>query len=395
MVGAEVMDRSTRGQDGTALPRVRVGIVGFGVIAQVMHGPYLRELHDRFEVVAVCDVAPEALDFAGRLFPSVRCHARWEDLLQEPLDAVMVLTAGSHAPVAVAAAEAGLHVFVEKPMCFSVAEGEDMVAAAERAGVVLMVGYMKRYDPAYEELERTLDRGEVTFARVTTLESPFAVYARHHPRAAAASIDPALLAGLVAEDERRLDAALGPADPTTRRAYRTVLLDSMIHELNGLRGLLGEPTVLHAVRIAEEAASVVATMDFGPVAAAFLWIDLPGVARYEADWSLYGPDRRASLVFPSPLLRSQPTRLVLEGGDPGGVSSWRTDHTVSYEEAFKRELLELHAAISEGRAARTDGLDGLRDVALSRAIVRCHAEGRPVEAPSEPPRRSAVEPAPA
>ena len=48
-----------------------------------------------------------------------------------------------------AAAQAGLHVFVEKPMCFSAAEGRAMVAAAEQAGVTLMVGYPKRYDPAF------------------------------------------------------------------------------------------------------------------------------------------------------------------------------------------------------------------------------------------------------
>ena len=47
----------------------------------------------------------------------------WRELIQAPLDAVLVLTSGSHAPIAIAAAQAGLHVLVEKPMCFSVSEG--------------------------------------------------------------------------------------------------------------------------------------------------------------------------------------------------------------------------------------------------------------------------------
>ncbi len=63
-------------------------------------------------------------------------------------------------------------MFVEKPRCFSVAEGLDMLAAADRAGVQLVVEYMERYDPAYEELARTLDRASVRFVRITTLESP-------------------------------------------------------------------------------------------------------------------------------------------------------------------------------------------------------------------------------
>ncbi len=47
-----------------------------------------------------------------------------------------------------------MHVFTEKPMCFSVAEGKAMVAAAEEAGVTLMVGYPKRYDLAYAKFGR-------------------------------------------------------------------------------------------------------------------------------------------------------------------------------------------------------------------------------------------------
>src|SRR3954466_12653067 len=149
--------------------RTRVGGIGCGLVAQVMHLPNLRELGDRFDVTAVCDLAPGPLEFAGAMFPDARRHTDWEDALVD-VDAGLVLTAGSHAPVAMAAAQAGVHVFVEKPMCFSPAEGEEMVAAARAHGVVLMVGYMKRYDPSYEALAGNLDG--MTFARITTLESP-------------------------------------------------------------------------------------------------------------------------------------------------------------------------------------------------------------------------------
>jgi predicted dehydrogenase len=271
--------------------------------------------------------------------------------------------------VAVAAAEAGLHVFVEKPMCFSVAEGEEMIAAASRHGVVLMVGYMKRYDPSYEALQQALDG--VTFARITTLESPIEPYALHHPLSERTPLEPDILARLAADDERRLRAGLGVDDPLLLRTYKSVLLDSMVHELNGVRGLLGEPDALHSARIFDGGVTVDAS--FGGVETVFAWIDLPGIARYAQDWSFYGPDRRATLEFPSPLLRSHPTRLVYEEGEPGGVTSRRSEHVVSYEEAFKRELLEFHAAIAEGRAPRTPGEDGLRDVALCRDIVLAHA----------------------
>jgi predicted dehydrogenase len=229
---------------------------------------------------------------------------------------------------------------------------------------------MKRFDPAYERLEAELDRGTTVFARITTLESPIGPYARHHPRPGPAQLDPELLAELKADDAWRLRAGLGSDDPVLLHAYKEVLLDSMVHEINGVRGLLGEPEIHHA-RIWDSGVTVDAS--FGDVEAMFAWIDLPGIARYAQDWSFYGPQHRATLEFPSPLLRSYPTRLIVEDGEPGGVASRRTEHIVSYEEAFKRELEEFHAAIADGRAPRTTGEDGLRDVALCREIVAAHA----------------------
>ena len=104
-------------------------------------------------------------------------------MLESELDAVMVLTSGNHAPMAIAAAQAGLHVFVEKPMALSVADGLAMIEAAETAGVCLMVGTMKRYDPAYERLAEMLPEilGDVRLVKVTTLESPFEPYVSHYP----------------------------------------------------------------------------------------------------------------------------------------------------------------------------------------------------------------------
>lgn len=357
-------------------------MIGCGLVAQVMHLPYLRELHDRFEVAALCDLSPAALAHAARDFPEARRHTRWEDAVSDDVDAVLVLTPGSHAPAAIAAADAGRHVFVEKPMCINPEEGREMIAAAAATGVVLMVGYMKRYDPAYEELARVLDHEDLVYARITTLESPLEPYVAHYPLTRGGDVDRALLDELAADDEQRVALALPEEDELCRRVYRTILLDSMVHELNAVRALLGEPTDLHFARIAEGGSSVTAALSFGAVDCTAIWIDLPGIARYEQDWAFYGANGRASLRLPSPFLRSEPTQLLLEGGDPGTPSAWQTVRTVSYEEAFKRELIEFHDAAGEGRAPRTDGEDGLRDVLLSQAIVRAHAGGRTVPTPT-------------
>jgi predicted dehydrogenase len=361
--------------------RLRVGVVGCGLVAQVMHLHYLAELGDRFEVAALCDLAPEPLEHAGRLFPAARRFRDWQDLMSEPLDAVLVLTPGSHAPAAVAAAEAGLHVFVEKPMCFSVDEGHEMLAAAERADVRLMVGYMKRYDPAYEELGKRLRPADVRLARVTTLESPLEPYVAHYPLERG-RLDADLLAKLIADDDARVTAAISTDDSAVRRAYRVVLLDSMVHELNAVRGLLGEPTELRFVDIWGDVEGITATLAFGDTECVFMWVDLPGIARYRMELAFYGADERLTLAFPSPFLRSAPTLLHIEGGEAGTPSAWESTQTVSYDEAFKRELCEFHDAVVEGREPRTTGRDALCDIALAQAIVRCHLERRPIEAPT-------------
>src|ERR671932_337246 len=105
-----------------------------------MHLPDLAELDDRFVVRALCDLSPSALAHAARFFPEARRFADWHDLIAADVDAVFVLTSGTHAPIAVAAADAGLHVFVEKPMALSVQEGQAMIAAADRSGGCLLVG---------------------------------------------------------------------------------------------------------------------------------------------------------------------------------------------------------------------------------------------------------------
>ena len=161
--GAAAAGRHRHGQDGDGVTvgtdhqparRLRVGLVGTGLIAQVMHLHYLTELADRFEIAAVCDIVAGNAKACAERYRIPAVFTDWQDLLRHPLDAVLVLTSGSHAPIAVAAAQAGLHVFTEKPMCFSAAEGREMVAAAAQAGVTLMVGYPKRYDPAFERFRR-------------------------------------------------------------------------------------------------------------------------------------------------------------------------------------------------------------------------------------------------
>lgn len=106
----------TRSPDG----RVRVGVIGAGSIAQIIHLPFLRDLADRFAITAVCDIASDTLDFVGDLY-RVSPEARFVDYrdlcASDEVDAVLICPNGSHVPQAIAALEHGKHILVEKPLC--------------------------------------------------------------------------------------------------------------------------------------------------------------------------------------------------------------------------------------------------------------------------------------
>jgi predicted dehydrogenase len=352
-------------------------VVGCGLIAQVMHLHYLRELHDRFEVAALCDLSRTVVDGVGEAYGVDRRFTDWTQLLAEPLDAVMVLTSGSHEPIAVAAAQSGRHVFIEKPIALSEAEGQRIIAAGKKAGVRLMVGYMKRYDPAVERMAEEL-RGfkPLRFASSTTAEYPLKWYVAHYPMVRGTDIDATALAALEADDEARVTAAIGIDDPVLRHAYRHSLLDSMIHDINLMRGLLGEPTRLRFANVGQAAISL--HLEFPQTGAAMHWVNLmDGVARYQQEFAFFSPQQRAALVFPSPFLRNMPTELVLEGGSTESSRAWRTAESVSYESAFKRELLEFYDCVTKNRAPRTTAEDAVRDVALCQAIIAAHTAANP------------------
>jgi predicted dehydrogenase len=340
-----------------------------------MHLHYLRELHDRFQVAALCDLSRTVVDQVGERYGVDRRFTDWTQLLEEPLDGVMVLTSGSHEPIAVAAAQAGRHVFIEKPIALSEAEGQRIIAAGKKAGVRLMVGYMKRYDPAVERMTEELQAIKAPrFASSTTSEYPMKWYVAQYPIIRGTDIDAMVLHGLEADDEARVTAAIGIDDPILRYAYRHSLLDSMIHDINLMRGLLGEPKRLQFAAVGQAAVSVF--LEFPQTAAAMHWVNLmDGVAQYQQRFSFFSPQQRASLVFPSPFLRNMPTQLVLEGGSMETSRASRTAERVSYESAFKRELIEFYDCVTKNRAPRTMAEEAVRDVAVCQAIIKQHLAG--------------------
>jgi predicted dehydrogenase len=140
---------------------VRVGVIGCGAIAEHLHIPDLIHAPET-EVVALCDIRRAAAErLATALAPEAAIYTDHAALLRDPkVEAVVIgLPNALHAPVAIAAAKAGKHVLVEKPMATSLAECKAMIAAAKKAGVHLLVNQCQRLARHHLKAKEVIDSG--------------------------------------------------------------------------------------------------------------------------------------------------------------------------------------------------------------------------------------------
>jgi predicted dehydrogenase len=143
--------------------RFRVGIVGAGENARD-HGRACSNV-EQAELVAICDISAEALDRFGAEF---NVSNRYTDLAQmidqEDLDIVVISVWGVyHAELAIAVANSGKvrAVLVEKPISFTAAECEEMIAAANKNGVLLAEAFKWRHDPQHLRVKEIIDTGRI------------------------------------------------------------------------------------------------------------------------------------------------------------------------------------------------------------------------------------------
>src|SRR5688572_12087976 len=106
------------------LKRIKIGVVGCGAIAQIHHLPNLTMLQGEFEVTTVCDISAQAAEYVARRFHVPSYVTDYRELLAAEVEAVLLCQSDPKTEVALAVFQAGKHLFIEKPMCFSLQEAE-------------------------------------------------------------------------------------------------------------------------------------------------------------------------------------------------------------------------------------------------------------------------------
>lgn len=146
-----------RGPRSPAVSVLRVGVVGTGAIARLVHLPSLASLRD-VRLVALADPSPEARAAAAALVPGAVPYRGLEEMLAAGgIDAVVVLSpSGAHARHAETVLRAGLHLYVEKPLAAAVDDARTVARLAREADVVALTGFNRRLHPLVDRLRHLL-----------------------------------------------------------------------------------------------------------------------------------------------------------------------------------------------------------------------------------------------
>jgi predicted dehydrogenase len=347
-------------------------VAGLGAVAQAVHLPLLANHPERFRISAFCDLSGSTRDALGVRYgvPAERRFATAADMLDAGgLDAVAILTSGSHGPLATAAARAGLAVFCEKPLAYTLAELDELALAAP----VLQLGYMKLHDPAVERAVALLaDRPAPRSIEVTILHPPSAPQLAHaNLLPPPIDIDPGALAAIIAAEDSAIERAVGSAPAWIARLYADVLLGSIVHDLAVVRALAGGPLEVEDVDVwpdEDTEGSVALTGRLpGGTRVSMRWHYLEGYPAYHEEVRVHDERGTVELAFPAPYLLHAPTVLTVVDADDEAERVARTCSTV---EAFEQQWLAFDALVRDGVLPRSAIDEGRADIVACQSAAR-------------------------
>jgi myo-inositol 2-dehydrogenase/D-chiro-inositol 1-dehydrogenase len=333
---------------------VNVGLIGAGRIGSFHGESVARRLKDA-NLVAIADPAPGA---AAKLAATLDVDASYSDvaaMLAHPgLDAVIIATpARFHTNLLVQAAEAGKHVFCEKPMALNLEDADRAVAAIKAAGVALQIGFNRRWDQSFAEGRAAIDAG-----RVGT---------------------PQLIRSLTRDP--------GPfgADPDKIPLW-TIFYETLIHDFDTLLWLNpgAKPVEVYAIGdalVAPQAKS----KGFLDTAVVTIRFDNGSIAVAEANFcATYGYDIRGEVFGSGGMVKmGDVRRSSMTLFDQGGVSNdtWRLD-TDHFLPAYTAQLSAFVRSIQSGKAIiGAGGADARNALAIALACIESVKAKAPVVVP--------------
>lgn len=330
----------------SALPRV--ALIGCGRIGQ-LHARNLAALRDMCQFVAVADWNLEAAETTSRLLGVPLATPDSEAVLASPdVDAVVIASSTStHAAYIEIAAGAGKDIFTEKPIALDLETTQRALAAVERAGVRLQVGFQRRFDSGYIAAYEAVRKGEI--GRVEMIRD--------------AMRDPS------------------PPPPEYIRQSGGLYRDMTIHNFDAVRWLMGE----EPVEIFASASALVSDdiRDAGDVDTSIITLRFPSGAIASIENSRrsgFGYDVRTEIFGSAGALmvgdhRQTPIRRFTA---TGVIEDHQYFFLERFREAYRSEMIAFLTAIATGSPVPVSGQDGFAALQLAYAAEESRRAGRPV-----------------
>ncbi|WP_227378787.1 Gfo/Idh/MocA family protein [Haladaptatus halobius] len=353
---------------------MRFAIVGCGTIAQVMHIPYVTELPG-IELYALSDPAEDRVEILADRYNVEHGFASVEELLDSvgaELDAIIVLTPPhTHADIVELTLGAEIHTLVEKPLAVSPTDADRMVEAAEASDATSMVAYMKRYDPSYERAQEELAEIEAIDLVTAYDVDP------DHVRILDEVYD--IVGGTLPEEFIEESAAKRHADALTAIATDDDVLaddfdwhlEHVCHDVNALRGLLGDVERIEHVDVFADGRYATAHLVYEGGVRCVLDSGLSERKWFEQFIRVDAPDRMVNLEFSNPFIKNTPTELTVKQG----IEELKErKHVTSYDEAFKREVKHFVRCVRGEAEVRTPFAEARDDVHLIADLFRTYED---------------------
>ncbi len=348
---------------------LHIGIIGGGMIAQVMHIPYLCSLPQHFRIEALCDLSVQTGQELSRKYGIPHTFQDAAEMLESvALDAVLILTP-HHYPLVIQALQAGVHIFVEKPMCENLEQAAEIVDIARSKGLIGQVGYHKPYDPGYvlgSEMVQALPN--IRLATMHIAHGPNEPFLEHHEILRFQDIGPDQRDAIGQDMRQALTKAIGEQAPHLTRAYGS-LLGSGCHQLSIMRGCLGTVQEVLSTEVWNEGRSITAVLAFDQgVRCVFSSVFMPDIRLFNETFTAYNDAESVAIRFPSPFLNNAVTTVTR--CSMAEERFLETEMTANYTEAFRNELIHFHHCIVTGSTPRTPLEHGAEDTAVMIEIIR-------------------------
>ena len=329
----------------------RIGLVGTGIGR--LHAEAIARMPELTQLAAICSRGDNAKAI-GNQYSAGYVTTRYEDLLNDDAIDVIDLCVPhiDHLPMALAAAQAGKHILIEKPIARTLEEADQIINAARNARVRLMTGHNQRYFGHHAKAKELIEAGAIG--------KPYLIVASVH------------VLGLVAGFRRSL-----------REAGGGTLIDSGVHRFDLMRWLMGDVETVYA----QTGRFLQMEMEGEDCAVISLRFRSGAIGSFSCSWSAKGPmpEETLQIFGPSGAILTEDHRRSLRLASehpPSGLEDVREFvFAIDQAESIRRTIAAFVVSLQQGTEPPITGEDGRASLELTMACYESVRTGLPITLP--------------